>query len=100
MNGYYKTELIYGPARSGPWKTVEDVELATLGWCTGTTPAACTATSATYHRRSSKPRSTMPNGATNPGRNPIARASGKPRAIHIVSDTESGKLLPLTDPPV
>jgi putative transposase len=32
VNGYYKSELIYGPARSGPWKTVEDVELATLSW--------------------------------------------------------------------
>jgi len=32
VNGYYKTELIYGPARRGPWKTVDDVELATLGW--------------------------------------------------------------------
>jgi transposase InsO family protein len=32
VNGYYKTELIRGPTRSGPWKTVEDVELATLGW--------------------------------------------------------------------
>ena len=32
VNGYYKAELIYGPGRSGPWKTVEDVELATLGW--------------------------------------------------------------------
>jgi putative transposase len=32
VNGYDKAELIYGPARSGPWKTVEDVELATLGW--------------------------------------------------------------------
>jgi putative transposase len=32
VNGYYKCELIYGPARSGPWKTVEDVELATLSW--------------------------------------------------------------------
>ena len=32
VNGYYKTELIRGPARSGPWKTVEEVELATLGW--------------------------------------------------------------------
>lgn len=30
--GLYKTELIRGPARSGPWKTIEDVELATLGW--------------------------------------------------------------------
>ena len=32
VNGYYKAELIRGPARRGPWKTVEDVELATLGW--------------------------------------------------------------------
>lgn len=32
VNGYYKTELIRGPARRGPWKTVEQVELATLGW--------------------------------------------------------------------
>ena len=32
MNGYYKTELVRGPSRPGPWKTVEDLELATLGW--------------------------------------------------------------------
>jgi transposase InsO family protein len=33
VNGYYKAELIRGPARAGrPWKTVEEVELATLGW--------------------------------------------------------------------
>jgi Integrase core domain len=32
VNGYYKAELIRGPARQGPWKTVEEVELATLGW--------------------------------------------------------------------
>lgn len=32
VNGYYKAELIRGPAHRGPWKTVEDVELATLGW--------------------------------------------------------------------
>ena len=31
VNGLYKTELIRGP-RQGPWRTVEDVELATLGW--------------------------------------------------------------------
>ena len=33
-NGYYKAELICGPIRDerGPWKSVEDVELATLGW--------------------------------------------------------------------
>jgi len=32
VNGYYKTELVRGPARGGPWKTIEDLELATLGW--------------------------------------------------------------------
>jgi len=32
VNGYYKAELIRGPARPGPWKSVEDVELATLSW--------------------------------------------------------------------
>jgi len=32
VNGYYKAELSRGPARTGPWKTVEEVELATLGW--------------------------------------------------------------------
>jgi transposase InsO family protein len=31
VNGLYKSELIRGP-RQGPWKTIEDVELATLGW--------------------------------------------------------------------
>jgi putative transposase len=32
VNCYYKSELIYEPARSVPWKIIEDVELATLGW--------------------------------------------------------------------
>jgi transposase InsO family protein len=32
VNGYYKAELIRGPARTGSWKTIEEVELATLGW--------------------------------------------------------------------
>jgi hypothetical protein len=31
VNGLYKSELIYNE-HEGPWKTVEDVELATLGW--------------------------------------------------------------------
>jgi putative transposase len=30
-NGLYKTELIRGPGQ-GPWRTVEDVEFATLSW--------------------------------------------------------------------
>jgi putative transposase len=31
VNGLYKAELIRGPDQ-GPWRTVDDVELATLGW--------------------------------------------------------------------
>jgi putative transposase len=31
VNGLYKSEVIRGPGQ-GPWKTIEDVELATLGW--------------------------------------------------------------------
>jgi putative transposase len=30
-NGLYKAELIRGPDQ-GPWRSVDDVELATLGW--------------------------------------------------------------------
>jgi putative transposase len=66
VNGYYKAELVRGPARPGPWKTVEDLELATLGWSTGTTTNASTATSATGHQQSSSRRSTLPKEATSP----------------------------------
>ncbi len=31
VNSLYKAELVYGPDQ-GPWKTVADLELATLGW--------------------------------------------------------------------
>ena len=31
VNALYKTELIRGPGR-GPWKNVDEVELATLTW--------------------------------------------------------------------
>ena len=32
VNGYYKAELVRGPAQKWPWKTIDDLELATLGW--------------------------------------------------------------------
>lgn len=31
VNSLYKAELIYGPDQR-PWRTIEEVELATLGW--------------------------------------------------------------------
>jgi putative transposase len=65
VNGY-KSELIYGPARTGPWKTIEDVELATLGWVHWHNTSPCTATSTTHPQQSSKPSSTLRNGPTNP----------------------------------
>lgn len=32
VNGYYKAELVRGPTKTGSWKTIEELELATLGW--------------------------------------------------------------------
>jgi transposase InsO family protein len=66
VNGYYKSELIHGPARPGPWRTVEDVELATLGWVHWHNPAALMAISTMYRQQGSKPRSTLRSGPTNP----------------------------------
>ena len=31
VNALYKTELVRGPGR-GPWRSVDDLELATLAW--------------------------------------------------------------------
>jgi putative transposase len=31
VNGYDRAELIRGPSQS-PWRTVDDVEITTLGW--------------------------------------------------------------------
>ncbi len=66
VNGYYKAELIYGPARSGPWKTVEDVELATLGWVYWHNNARLHGYLNDVPPAESKPRSTMHNGPTEP----------------------------------
>ncbi|MBP1325849.1 transposase InsO family protein [Leucobacter exalbidus] len=32
VNGYYKVELVRGPVKNGPWRTIDDLKLATLGW--------------------------------------------------------------------
>ena len=32
MNGHYKAELVRRPDYPGPWKIIEELELATLGW--------------------------------------------------------------------
>ena len=82
VNGHYKAELIYGPARGGPWKTVEDVELATLSWVYWHN------TSRLHSYLGDLPPAEFRSGVLRcitdrptPGRNPIARASSRPRAI-------------------
>ena len=64
VNGLHKTELVYGPARGGPWKTHDDLELAALGWAHWDNTSRLHSTSATCRPRSSKPRSKTPNGPT------------------------------------
>ena len=57
--------------------------------CTGSTPNASTATSATCRPPSSKQRSTLRHDDQRGGWNPITRASIKPRAIHSCSSKVS-----------
>jgi len=66
VNGYYKSELGCGPARTGPGRPSKTSSWPPWVGCTGTTPGACTATSTTYRPQSSKPRSTPQNGPTSP----------------------------------
>lgn len=59
VNGLYKAELIRGPDQ-GPWRTVEDVELAALSWVHwSTTPNGSTATSATSPRLNTRRSTTL-----------------------------------------
>lgn len=58
MNGLYKGELIFN---RGPWRTVEDVELATLAWVHWRNTTRFTRPSATFHLRSSRPLTTLTN---------------------------------------
>ena len=76
VNGLYKTEVI---RRRGPWRNVDEVELATLEWVHWFNTARLHGASATSHPPSSKPPTTLPNRpATKAGWNPIARASTNP----------------------
>ena len=73
VNGYYETELIRGPTRTGPWRTVDDVELATLGW------VRCHNTSRLHGYLHDRPPAEFEaifyeTDRPTPGRNPIARA--------------------------
>ena len=59
MNGYYKAELVRGPAHSGPWKTIEQLELATLTWVHWHNTQRLHGYLVMFHRQSSKQRSML-----------------------------------------
>jgi transposase InsO family protein len=61
-SGLYKAECVYGPDAPQPWDDVDELELATLSWCTGSTRSASTATATT----SRPPSSLLPNSPPQP----------------------------------
>ena len=88
MNGYKdRTDL-----RARPQRALEDRrgrhELATLGWVHWHNTTRLHGYLDDLPPAEFEARSTMPNGATNPGRNPIALGvSGGSRAIRLVVDS-------------
>jgi transposase InsO family protein len=58
-NGLYKTELVH---RQGPWRNMQDLEMATLGWVDCSTTGACLAPSETS--RQQRPKRTSMHSAT------------------------------------
>ena len=80
--GLYKTECV---RHDGPWRGVDDLELATLSWVHwSVNQTACTAASDTFHRQSSRPSTTV---RSTPGSNCCREnsPSTKARAIHPLS---------------
>ena len=92
MNGYYTAELIREPARTGPRKNVEDVELAPLAWVPWHNTARLDGYLRDVSPQSSRTRFTPPHGPTNPwseSNSPsLHRTQGRftprgPRLIHL-----------------
>jgi hypothetical protein len=59
--GLYKAELV---RPRGPWKGIDDLEIATLEHIDWFNTGASTAPAATSHPRSSKPRTTIASGSS------------------------------------
>jgi transposase InsO family protein len=54
--GLYKTECV---RHDGPFRSVDDLELATLSWVTGSTPTGCTALFTTSPQSNTRPSTTV-----------------------------------------
>lgn len=80
INGLFKTEVI---RKSGPWRSVEDVEFATSAGSTGSTTGASSARSGTCLLRSSR-RSTIVVRTSKRGRpDSRKRVSGTPGPVQV-----------------
>ena len=77
-------------ARRHGWDDVDELELATLTGCTGSTSTGSTATATTSHQQSSKQRSTLPNKPPPPGLETKNRASTQPRAVQPIFGVARG----------
>ena len=83
VNGYYKAELIRRAHTCGPWKTVADVELATLSWVHWHNTSSAARLPRRHPTQPSTSRQLLrcqPDRPA-PGRNPIARVSIRPSAV-------------------
>ena len=86
VNGYYKAELIRGPARTGRGRPSRRSSSPRSAGCTGTTPSACTATSTTC-RQSSSSSSTPPEPRARTAIRGTYRSDRSPAGPQIASQS-------------
>jgi len=81
------SRVIVGWQVAGSWKSVEDVELATLGWVHWYNTARLPRLRSTHRFRDDVLR--LPRDRPTPGRNPQARATVRLRTVHTPSIVKS-----------
>ncbi len=85
INGLYKTELI---KPRGPWRTVDQVEIATAEWVDWSTSGGSTGTAATSHPPNSRPPTTLKTEPSPPLSSQTARSpdmSGRFTSTRLIS---------------
>jgi len=80
INGLYKTELI---KPRGPWRTVDQVEIATAEWVDWSTSGGSTSTAATSHPPNSKPPTTLKTEPSPPPSSQTTRSPDTPGRFNM-----------------
>jgi putative transposase len=86
--GLFKTEAVGrgSPFLAGPLRTIDDVEYATMEWVDWFNTAGCTASSATFRLRNTRPPITLKSGR--PSRRRLTNEAGiKPETVHSAQST-------------